>query len=131
MDLIKVEGFVIIFTIVIEYSKAVFSFKIKTILMKMCSLYSTYPPEHSEHIFNDIISVLNEKTAFEYSMITVKMMTNPSTLIQIYLYYTEIFKHQYRCEKKYRFCKMPYRFLKGNTEMKQNTENIQIFYIRY
>ena len=48
--------------------------------MKMCSLYSTYPPEHSEHIFNDIISVLNEKTAFEYSMMMVKMMTDSSTL---------------------------------------------------
>ena len=37
---LKVEGFVIIFTIIIEYSKAVFSFKTEIMSLKMCSLCS-------------------------------------------------------------------------------------------
>ena len=49
----------------IKTFRAVFSFKIKILLLKMCSLYFTHQPEHSEHIFNSSILILIEKTAFE------------------------------------------------------------------
>ena len=50
-------------------SKAVFSFKIKILLLKMFSLNSTHQPEHSENIFNSSILILNEKTALKVLII--------------------------------------------------------------